>query len=282
MSVAPSRRRTVLAPGKLVLLGEYAVLDGAGAIVAAVDRGVGCEVRPSETLHIETPGDDRFVRAALQGTTGHYRFFDWNPVALSSKAGFGGSAAATVAAVAACGAPLQHAVEVHHRVQGGGSGVDVFASIHGDVRRFPDGAPTPCPPMVAVWSGQSALTGPRVVRYLGWAGREAFVAQSRAWVRHFVDEPVATLADAAEGLLAMAQQAGLDYDTPALAEIRRLAREAGGAAKASGAGGGDIAVGLFPDPERQAWFEHQCQRAGLVPIPVRVSPGVHEAAPESA
>ena len=57
----------VTAPGKLVLLGEYAVLDGAPSIVAAVDRGVSCEASASPTLTIETPGgDDRFVRAAIE------------------------------------------------------------------------------------------------------------------------------------------------------------------------------------------------------------------------
>jgi hypothetical protein len=62
-------------PGKLVLLGEYAVLDGAPAVVLAVDRGVVVEGAPGGGgLHIETPdGDDRFVRPALAGTAGRWR-----------------------------------------------------------------------------------------------------------------------------------------------------------------------------------------------------------------
>ena len=55
--------RRIQVPGKLVLIGEYAVLDGAPAWVAAVDRGVTCEVWEGEG--IEVPQDDRFVRAAL-------------------------------------------------------------------------------------------------------------------------------------------------------------------------------------------------------------------------
>ena len=60
-----------LAPGKLFLVGEYAVLDGAPAVVAAVDRGVRCEAWPGgEGLRIETPtGDDRFARPALEKPT---------------------------------------------------------------------------------------------------------------------------------------------------------------------------------------------------------------------
>ena len=94
------RKRKIQVPGKLVLIGEYAVLDGAPAWVAAVDRGVRCEVEEGEG--IDVPEDDRFVRAAL-GWDGRalagkappflYRFSDWNPPGLPEKAGFGGSMA---------------------------------------------------------------------------------------------------------------------------------------------------------------------------------------------
>ena len=53
----------VLAPGKLVLIGEYTVLDGAPAAVLAINRGVRCEVLPGSG--ISTPdGDTRFVAPA--------------------------------------------------------------------------------------------------------------------------------------------------------------------------------------------------------------------------
>jgi phosphomevalonate kinase len=39
-------RITASAPGKLVLSGEYAVLDGAPAICVAVDRGIHDRDRP--------------------------------------------------------------------------------------------------------------------------------------------------------------------------------------------------------------------------------------------
>lgn len=278
----------VLVPGKLVIVGEYAVLDGAGAVVAAVDRGVGCEVDEGEG--IEVPGgDDRFVRAALEGApTRRYRFFDWNPPGLPEKAGFGGSAAATVAATLAAGFPGERAFEVHRRVQGGavegsaeappaglrqagGSGVDVFASLHGGVRRFPEGAVVGCPPLIAVWSGRAASTGPRVARYRGWVGREGFVEASRALVARFEAEPLAVVEEAYARLREMAAAAGVDYDTGAHREVARLARLHGGAAKPSGAGGGDVAVALFPDEGRLADFARACAAAGLVDIRVRVS-----------
>ena len=270
-------RRWARAPGKLVLLGEYAVLDGAGAVVAAVDRGVQCRVEPADTLRIETPGDDRFVRAALEGApAARYRFEDWNPVDLPSKPGFGGSAAATVAAVLAAGRPGVDAFAVHHAVQGGGSGVDVHASLHGGVSRFPSPTPLSAPaglegwPLVAVWSGESAATGPRVRQYLAWPGREAFVARSAELLDLFPQEPLRALREAWPLLRAMAAGAGILYATDALVRIVALAEALGGAAKPSGAGGGDVAVALFPDPETRARFEAACAAEGLPTIAVRV------------
>jgi phosphomevalonate kinase len=48
------------APGKLFLLGEYAVLDGAPALLAAVDRRVTVTIAPSDDdrWHLSTPGLD--------------------------------------------------------------------------------------------------------------------------------------------------------------------------------------------------------------------------------
>jgi len=248
-------------------------LLGGGAVVAAVDRGVCCEVSPGEG--IVTPGDDRFVRAALEGApVARYVFSDWNPVeGLGGKAGFGGSAAATVAAVVAAGFPAERAFQVHSAVQGGGSGVDVHASIHGGVTRFPGGAPVPLPSLLAVWSGASASTGPRVRQFLAWPGCDGYAAESRALVEAFAGDPILALSEAYARLRAMAAAAGLDYDTPAHARIAALAAEHGGAAKPSGAGGGDVAVALFPDPDRRADFARACAAAGLRPIAVEVAPG---------
>lgn len=264
----------VLAPGKLVVVGEYAVLDGGGAVVAAVDRGVRCVRTDADPLEIVTPGDDRFVREALRGApAARYTFSAWNPVDLPDKPGFGGSAAATVAAVVAAGLPPARAYAAHAAVQGGGSGVDVFAALSGGVRRFPDGAEVPCPPLLAVWSGRSAQTGPRVARYLAWGGRDAFVAASRALVAGFAEDPARALREAYALLRAMATDAGVDWETPAHAHIAALAAAHGGAAKPSGAGGGDVAVAILPDPDARAAFAAACAAEGLAPIPVRVVGG---------
>lgn len=258
-----------VAPGKLVILGEYGVLDGAGAIVAAVNRGVVCEV--SEGAGIVTPGDDSFVRAAIGHRPGRFVFSDWNPTLLPEKPGFGGSAAATVAAVLACGRPVEDAYAVHAEVQGGGSGVDVFASIHGGVRHFPDGQELRCPPLACVWAGHSARTGPRVARYLAWPGRAGFALAMRELVDSFPEWPIGAVAEGYTLLRAMSVDAGIDYDLPIFEQVATLALAFGGAAKPSGAGGGDVAVVLLPDTETLLHFERACDDAGLTRIPIHIA-----------
>jgi phosphomevalonate kinase len=276
----------IFAPGKLVVLGEYAVLYRGGAIVAAVDRGVVCTV--SEGDSVETPGDDRFARAGLRAAEAPprcYLFSDAVPWTLGGKPGFGGSAAAVVSACAAGlaareadGTPLlQLAQEAHLKVQGSGSGLDVRASVEGDLRRVQGDQSTllPALELSAIYSGRSAQTGPRVARYLAWENRAAFVSDSAALVQSFDEDPVAALREAGRLLAAMAVHAGIDYTTPALGRIAELAAEHGGAAKPSGAGGGDIAVAWIPDPTARDAFHIACAAQELVPVPVALSPGVH-------
>ena len=270
--------REVRAPGKIVLLGEYAVLDGAPALVLAIDSGVRCEVLPGDG--IETPdGDTRYVGPALEGAPpALYRFSDWNPVNLPAKAGFGGSAAACVAACLAAGRPATEAYAIHRGVQGGGSGLDVAASIHGGFLRSEAGQATDLgPPIVPVviWSGRSAATAPRGQAWHAWADRWAFVEAMRRIVDHFFENPVDSLAAAATILGDMSRRAGIHWDTAAHARIRALAEDCGGAAKASGAGGGDCAVALFPTASKEADFKAACARDGLTVLPVAPSPGAY-------
>ena len=271
----------VQAPGKIVLVGEYAVLDGAPALVSAINRGVRCAVRlgPEPPTWSTPDGDDRFVRQALIGAPGGvYTFLDWNPVAgIAGKPGFGGSAAACVAACVAAGHSGERAIALHREAQGSGSGVDVAAAWLGGTVRFVAGEASPAPAIcpVVIWSGASAKTGPRVARYLALAGRSAFVRASAALVDAFYTDPIAAFAEAGDQLCAMADSAGLDYLTPAHATIRAVARELGGAAKPSGAGGGDCAVALLPDPEAEAAFCARLAALGLPRIPVALAPGAH-------
>lgn len=282
--------RTFLAPGKIVLLGEYAVLDGAPSLVAAVDRGVRCEVGETDERSWAVPEDDRFVAAALRDAPpGHYAFTAWNPPPTVTKPGLGGSAAAVVCALAAAHrtAPLPprqlfaQALAVHRRVQGSGSGVDVAASTWGGVLSYASEQATPVHlpeglEISLVWSGSSASTGPRVRRYLAWSKRGPFASASARIVQRFQGDPLGAVHSNRRLLERMAAATGLDYRTTALDHIVSLATEHGGAAKPSGAGGGDSAVALFTDPDSRLAFEAAARREGLHVIPVSISRGAHE------
>jgi phosphomevalonate kinase len=163
-------RITASAPGKFVLSGEYAVLDGAPAICVAVDRRavVTIETHAGEHHSVRAPGfttatgrfDTDGGRLTWLSEDRDFGLFDavWNasqptfdagPMAISldtgafrdaasgSKIGLG-SSAALAAALAVAFEPMggrcaQEAAHAGHReFQGGsGSGVDVACSIAG-------------------------------------------------------------------------------------------------------------------------------------------------------
>lgn len=276
------------APGKLVLLGEYAVLDGAPGLALAVDSGVGCTVHPSDVLRITTPdGDDRFVRAALESTlapAGHYVFSSVRPLDLPGKPGLGGSAAAVVAALLAGGCTdhlLEHALAVHRAVQGSGSGIDVAVAATGGGVRFQDGRvePVDVPMPLVVYSGTSAKTGPRVERYRSWSAREAFVDTTDGLVARFADDPIATIELAWHLLCGMAEQAGIPYRTPGIDAIVAAAEDVRGAAKPSGAGGGDVVVAWLPDPDAESAFRKRMTDGGFPVLDLgRAGPPTRDAA----
>ena len=198
------------APGKQVLTGEYAVLVGAPALAAAVDRRVTCRITPA------TEGDWSFVCHGYEARAAHRRdeLPDSGPAALArfaltsldidprtlpahlrieidsrpfyqdrEKLGFGSSAACAVAITAALAglarvtAPtLQHALATHRSWQGGaGSGVDVAASYCGGVIRYQDGRPQKArlPSNIHhtfVFTGVGADTRVLVRRFDAWRG----------------------------------------------------------------------------------------------------------------
>src|SRR5262245_23763402 len=169
------------APGKLVISGAYAVLEGAPALVAAVDRYVVADSsRAAERLTPE-------VREALsrRGPEREHRapWFDATELRDAShnrKLGLGSSAAILVASLAAleldaepdlpegdlAARVFSEARVAHRAAQGGGSGIDVAASAFGGVLRFerpaPDAAPIvasitlPQPLFISVWSSSAS------------------------------------------------------------------------------------------------------------------------------
>ncbi|MFW0072829.1 MAG: mevalonate kinase [Coxiella-like endosymbiont] len=178
------------APGSLMLLGEYAVLHGKTAIVAAIDKFILVSLTPrnDNTIHIysslgELTADRRqlqslppfeFVLTALASKklpTGCDVMIESD---LPSAIGLGSSAAVTIALLAGMSAwlkiPLtkknlwQEAMSVIKAVQNQGSGADCAASIYGGVIAFRNHplhilSLKRRPPIVVVYSGTKLKTG---------------------------------------------------------------------------------------------------------------------------
>ncbi len=157
------------APGKLVLTGEYAVLCGAPAIIAAIDRRVRVDVRPADSggwrvvstgfvEELAASKADVFGAGATSslGLVSHFLPAETAPeharLRIDSsdcydgrtKLGVGSSAAVTVALAAALsnwrGTPLDldTLIDGHRAFQGGGSGLDIATSYLGGIVRFQD------------------------------------------------------------------------------------------------------------------------------------------------
>lgn len=149
------------APGSLMLLGEYAVLDGHPAIVAAINQFIEVTITPRSdsqiyiqsalgqyhtsltALHVQAPFEYVLTALAQDLPSGCDIVISGN---CESGIGLGSSAAVTVATLQAINtwlkktitaADLWHqALSVIHRVQGNGSGADIAASIYGGVIYF--------------------------------------------------------------------------------------------------------------------------------------------------
>ncbi|MFO0576788.1 MAG: hypothetical protein U1A78_22535 [Polyangia bacterium] len=295
----------VRAPGKALLIGEYAVLDGAPAVVAAVDcfaearLGRGEPTSPFIAAAVEESLralSERGV-AAVQLPVGLVPSVDTGAFSAGGrKLGVGSSAAATVAAVgalfdaagldvtaAAVRAEVQAvATRAHDQAQGvRGSGADVLAATWGGVstlnsppERALRGAGSPPVLIRFIPTTQSASTAQLVERYRSLHA-EAAPARARlteaaqrfldAWHGRDAGALLEAVAAAYAGYEALGQILGRALITDEHALIAQAARAAGGVAKPSGAGGGDLAVAFFPDEAAVA----RC--AELLPSTLRLS-----------
>jgi phosphomevalonate kinase len=78
-------------------------------------------------------------------------------------------------------------------------------------------------------------------------------------------------------MAALGESCGCPIVTPTLRLVAETARSAGGAAKPSGAGGGDLAVAFFQDREGLDRFLRACKSLGFSPLRLRIgAPGLRE------
>ncbi len=307
---------TVSAPGKLMLAGEYVVLDGAAALVAAVGVRVVARSTPrgdhSAPERAGSPDDGSqapevvLARQWAERRLGPVTMplvVDRTPLYRGErKLGLGSSAAAAAATAgwvhAAHGRAMDEAdvreevladaLRGHAAVAPNGSGADVAASVLGGVLRFRRVGSAPeavqaCrigwPPALTlrvVWTGQPARTSDLVDRvralrrenpdrYHAAIGRlrEAAEHVERAWLAHDTKGVLAGVARHHDAMARLGDAAGRPIVEARLQRVAHLAHRCGGAAKPSGAGGGDVAVAFFPDEDAAAAFGRLAAAHGL-------------------
>jgi phosphomevalonate kinase len=287
------------APGKLVLSGAYAVLEGATALVCAVDRYVEADSEREPPL-VTAEVAEAIARGMMPRAVG----FDAGALrAGDRKLGLGSSAAILVASLALTStarderladAVFPDALDAHRAAQGGGSGVDVAASAYGGVlacrrqggelevtpHRLPAGL------CIEAWACPAAASTANMLR----AVRD-FAARDATSYRRVIDraaegsERALAAADAAAYVAAVEQQrealaqlglhAGVPIVTSDLALLGPIARLDGACLLPSGAGGGDIALYCAPAPS-PPHFRARAEQAGLFLVPMVVGArGVH-------
>ena len=138
------------APGKLFLLGEYAVLHGGAALVAAVDRYITADLRDDRGGYVTVGADlDAKLPIRVLDVADRAELLQRLTVDVSAvfeeavKMGFGSSAASCVAILRAVRPELEdgavfaiadHAHRMHQ--QGRGSGADVAAAAFGGLLAY--------------------------------------------------------------------------------------------------------------------------------------------------
>lgn len=329
------------AAGKLVISGEYAVLDGAPGIAVAVDVRASARVRVAQRSQLTVAGDGAWafdidstgrlhwpvvppagqgrVLAAVWATlavagaapagpravTLDTRAFS-RPVAGATavKLGLGSSAAITAALTgvllvqAGALSPeriLAPAIAAHRDFQGGGSGIDVAAAVHGGVVALVPGAGAPRVRRLgwpaglhalAAWTGTAAATPMLLARLAAFRARDAMAcaralapldAAARAvlvaWEAADAEAVLASVAEFGRHLRAFDTSGDIGIWTPAHERLAGMARIAGALYKTSGAGGGDFGLALAASPGPIAQFAAACAAAGVLTVPVDAAVG---------
>ena len=276
------------APGKVLLAGEYAVLSGAEAVILAVPhRAVASHADSPRHSPLLQAVVDRmelvYGRSSAQADAARHTQVDSSALnaPCGTKLGLGSSAAVAVAAVGralaaadttepAAVVALAQQAHADAQAQRGarGSGVDVICSARGgliaatqsgSVRtlELPGGTS-----LVAVWTGRAADSATMVAAVQNFQDNDPATFRARiaaiaaaaddlaeACTTNDPERFVAAVATGARCADELGRAAGVDIVLPVHHQLAERARALGGSAKPTGAGGGDIAIAAFADPD---------------------------------
>lgn len=300
------------APGKVMIAGEYSVLMGFPALVAAIDRVAICQFKEGPALNFFAKTSQEFSllqnsplflavlttfkKHRLEPRIGEYfldtsEFFD----ATGQKIGLGSSAAAATALSRMI--LLQHEIEdqdllfaraheAHRLFSGGvGSGADIAAAAYGGVLLYQQGIPSPriinlnlatiWPKILVIHTGKAQSTAPFVEEFIHFKGAKSLIDNFNTEQSKCVEELLANL-DKLDVFIRVINQlfklldilgtsVGIDIVSKEHRLIASLAQSLGGAAKPSGAGGGDIAIACVPNAYRGE-FRSLLEQSGFFTI----------------
>ena len=259
-------------PGKLVLMGEYAVLDVHPPSCSPSTAGCGATSTPVEKVTARI-GWRHFLRRPLLHPlrqVGTVRVMEPRQPAEQAEL------VATQHIVAACvaaGRPATDAIAIHHEVQGSGSGIDVLAS-HGGMGRVQDHHWAPCPPRAR--GHVCRPVGPhgsprRAIPSMECSRSVPLCSPAQHSSMHL--PPTPSRFELAGGCWCTWPSRPASLQHPELRTIVDVAESLGGGAKPSGASGGDCTVAFFQQPADAERFRSAMRAHGLPCIPVQVAPG---------
>jgi phosphomevalonate kinase len=289
-------------PAKIMLAGEYAVVDGGPAVLIAVNRRAVAtlcddkqELSPilqavADVMAEEFAEESEAAQRALRIQVDTSSFYEGE-----QKLGLGSSAATSVAATAAAlsqhpgvDTPLIHrlAAQAHQRAQQGGSGADIATCAWGGCIRFQAGsAPLVTPltlptglELVFPWTGKSASTPQLLASVRAYRASQPQEYESSCRAISECAEQLTKATDVMEALQALdaagqkvrelGQAANVPLWLPEHSDLEGLARSARGILKPTGAGGGDLALAAFANPEDAQIFRDMLRTKGILCPPL--------------
>lgn len=288
------------APGKIVISGAYSVLEGAPALVGAVDRYVVADASRRSAIVSE-----EVLAAYRSGAIDIIPWFDAGglrtrlPDGTTRKVGLGSSAAILVASIASVfssrisdenelrKAVMSTALAAHHEAQPLGSGIDVAASVHGGIVRcvkrdggldvtlatLPDGLVYEvfaCP--------VAASTGQLLEKIQTFKQAEPSVYRTHmdiaiegacdAAATNDADAFIKAVSKQIEALANLGKAAGAQIVIRSVAELHTQAAGEGAVFGPSGAGGGDVALWIGKARPSEAFLSraafHRLEPLGVI------------------